>query len=69
MADVDMTDAPTAPAKKSAGKAKVNDGGAGDKKRFEVKKASSHRRPRLICRKTDYLPVECGRLMGMGYCS
>ncbi len=40
MADVDMTDAPTAPAKRAAGKAKTNDGGANDKKRFEVKKVS-----------------------------
>jgi hypothetical protein len=43
MADVDMTDAPsgsTAPAKKATGKGKAGavEGGAGDKKRFEVKK-------------------------------
>jgi hypothetical protein len=77
MADVDMTDAPSAsgsaPGRKVAGKPKAaaGDGGVDGKKRFEVKKvriASPHNSCYIH---TSYLfmyLVECSSAMGMGYC-
>ncbi len=68
MADVDMTDAPTAPVRRAAGKAKPNDGGANDKKRFEVKKVSQRYFESVFPHMdADDCAVERGRLVGMGY--
>jgi hypothetical protein len=67
MADVDMTDAPsasTAPVKKAVGKGKAGGAEGDGKKRFEVKKVRD-RTPRKCY--SNLKIVECGRLMGMGH--
>lgn len=75
MADVDMTDAPSAsgsaPVKKATGKAKVGvtENGADGKKRFEVKKVKRSQQPcKAYISPSNWLLVERGSFMGVGYC-
>jgi hypothetical protein len=70
MADVDMTDAPsasTAPVKKAASKAKGAEGGDG-KKRFEVKKVDSYQTMYWLSGELMNELVERSSSLGLGYC-